>query len=145
MLVLKFQNRKDSGKMSKRDDFYTCSPITCCSRTQGRSCDQTCNGEVGIIEQFMDRRHHFRLRQTGMNDMNGKSDMNGKNETTGTDGGNGKNEYSFSEPLAAVQDSVPVNRFLLVGHFANRHPRMSCARRIVKTEHLVRAPQTHIL
>ena len=75
-----------------------------------RSCDQTCNGEVGIIEQFMDRRHHFRLRQPGVNDMKGKNDMNGKNDTTGTDGGNGKNEYSFSEPLAACARFLHIRR-----------------------------------
>ena len=58
-----------------------------------RSCDQTCDGEVGILEKFLDRRHHLQLRQPG------------KNDTTGTDDGNGKNEYIFPEPSATLQDS----------------------------------------
>ena len=53
-----------------------------------------------IIENFMDRRHHLHLRQRGGNFKNGKNDMNGKKNKTGTDGGNGKNEYSFPEPSA---------------------------------------------
>ena len=58
-----------------------------------RSCDQTCDAEVGILEQFLDRRRHLHLQQPG------------KNDTTGTDDGNGKNEYSFPEPSATLQDS----------------------------------------
>ena len=101
-----------------------------------RSCDQTCDGEVRIIEQFMDRRHHFHLRQPGMNL------MSGKNDSTSTDHEIGKNEYSFSESWAALQ--VFAHSKMCFIHFAYRHPRMSCTRRGVQTEHLVRAPQTHI-
>ena len=53
----------------------------------------------------MYRKHHFHLRQPGVNDLNGKNDMHGKNDSTGTDGGNGKNEYSFLKPSATLQDS----------------------------------------
>ena len=61
-----------------------------CSMTR---CDQTCDGEVGILEQFLDRRRHLHLQQPG------------KNDTTGTDDGNGKNEYCFHEPSATLHDS----------------------------------------
>ena len=79
-----------------------------------RSCDQTWNGDVGIIGQFMDRRHHLHLRQLGGNLKNGKNDMNGNTDKTGTDGGNGKNEYSFPEPSVILQDLCTFVEFLTI-------------------------------
>ena len=76
--------------------------------------------KLEFLKKILDRRHHLHLRQPG------------KNDTTGTDDGNGKNENSFPEPSATLQDS---NRRCVF--FACRHPRMSCTRRGVKTEHLV--------
>ena len=59
--------------------------------------DQNLSGKVGILGKFMDRRRHLHMRPPGGNLKNGKDDMNGKNDKIGTDGGNGKNEYSFPE------------------------------------------------
>ena len=53
----------------------------------------------------MDRRRHLHLRQPGGNLKNGKNDMNGKNDKIGMDDGNGKNEYTFPEPLEILQVS----------------------------------------
>ena len=38
--------------------------------------------------------------------------MNGSNDKTGTDGGNGKNEHSFLEPSATLQDSCTFSEFV---------------------------------
>ena len=85
--------------MSKRNEFLTCSPITCSYQTLGRkgksmhsevdlmrSCDQTRTGNVKIGDQFMDRIRHLHPRQPGGKPKNGKNDINGKNDKIGTDG-----------------------------------------------------------
>ena len=89
-----------------------------------RSCDQTCDGEVGILEKFLDRRHHLHLRQPG------------KNDTTGTDDGNGKNEYSFPEPSATLQDSNRRCVFFRVQTSANVVYPTGCEDRTPRRTHI---------
>ena len=114
MLVFKLEDEKDSGKMSHRDDFQSCSPITCCSRTprkkEGktpvfrsrtekdncrsmRSCDQNLEWQSWYYWEICDRKRHLHLRHPG-NLKNGKNDINGKSDKIGMDGTNG---YRFPE------------------------------------------------
>ena len=102
-----------------------------------KKCDQNLSGKVGIHGQNTGLKHHLHLQQIGGSEENGMNHIkkNGKISNGGK-----SDKYSLSDP-PTLQESCA---FLFKKHFAYRHWRMWCTRRVVKTAHLVRVTQTHI-